>query len=509
LKFNLNSFVRLKGWVFWPPFLLLVTALIYSLVDSASFLEQVTDINNWILKHFDWLFSYTSFFMVLVCVAIMVSPIGKLKIGGKDAVPILNRWRWFTVILCTTIAVGILFWGVAEPLYHLQGPPKSLGADPMSNEAENFSISTVFMHWSFTPYAIYAIPALLFALAYYNRRRSYSLGSILFPFIPADRSGKLNTILDAVCLFALVAGMSAVLGVGILSLSGGIAQLTGTATTPWILGLITIAIVATFTISAASGLLKGIKTLSAINVVIFIGIALFVLLFGPTAEIFGYMGKGLGEYVTNFVPQSLGTGDYSDTEWTHSWTTFYWANWMAWAPITALFLGRIGYGYTVREFMLFNWIIPACFSILWMSIFSGTSLHMELSGTGDLIKSLNENGTESIIYVIFNELPLSLLLIPVFLIAVFISYVTAADSNTEAMSGISTTGISPESPGSPVAIKFLWGIIIGLMAWTMVSFAGIDGIRMLSNLGGFPALILLLAATIGMVVLLVRYRKKD
>ncbi len=488
--------------VFWPPFLLLLAALIYSMVDKEGFLTHATAANNWILTHFDWLFNSTSFFMVLLCVVVFFSPLGKLKIGGKQATPLLSRWRWFSIILCTTIAVGILFWGVAEPLYHLQSPPASAGILPMSANAESFSMATVFMHWSFTPYAIYAIPALLFALGYYNKKRAFSLGSVLFP-ITRNNIPWLGTVLNAVCLFALVAGMSAVLGAGMLSLSGGVVALTGVATSSWLLAGIALAIVATFTISAASGLLKGIKTLSAINVLLFIGISLFVLLAGPTNNIVGYLGTGLKEYVTNFVPHSLSAGAFNDASWTHSWTTFYWANWMAWAPVTALFLGRIAYGYTVREFLVFNWIIPACFGILWMSIFSGTSLHFALSEV-NLIETLQTGGPESVIYRIFDQLPGATVLTIVFLIAVFISYVTAADSNTEAMSGISATGISPDSPSAPNYIKYLWGVVVGLVAWVMVSYAGIDGIKMLSNLGGLPSLFLMVAACIGVVVLLAK-----
>jgi len=186
----------------------------------------------------------------------------------------------------------------------------------------------------------------------------------------------------------------------------------------------------------------------------------------------------------------------------HSWTTFYWANWMAWAPITALFLGRISYGYTVRQFMLFNWLIPAGFGIVWMSIFSGTSLYFELYEKMGLVKVLNANGPDIIIYKIFDNLPFANVLSILFLLTVFISYVTAADSNTEAMSAISTVGISPESSEPPKFIKYLWGFLIGLVAWIMVSYAGVDAVKILSNLGGLPSLFLMVLLCIVLIKLL-------
>lgn len=422
--------------------------------------------------------------MVVLCIAVYLSPIGNIKIGGELAKPLLSKWRWFSIVLCTTIAVGILFWGASEPLYHISEPPKG-----MMGTAE-FAMSAIFMHWSITPYAIYTIPALLFALGYYNYNRKYSLGAMLFPLndLPNRR---IIIAIDAICLFALAAGMSAVLGVGMLSLAGAILNSSAFLDKPLLLGFIGMAIVAAFTVSAASGLLKGIRILSVINISIFIAISLFVFLAGPTSFITSNAIEGLRSFFVNFIPHSLSIGSYGDKAWMHSWTTFYWANWMAWAPITALFLGRISYGYTVRQFILYNWLIPAGFGILWISIFSGTSLYLEIHEKMDLLQALNELGPDVIIYKIFDHLPLAKVLSGVFLFTVFLSYVTAADSNTEAMSSISTRGINPEASNPPKFIKFSWGILVGLVAWVMVSYSGVEGVKMLSNLGGLPSLFLM------------------
>ena len=476
---------KLNQPVFWPPFILLIISLVISLIEKDAFIKKMHTVNSWILSHFDWLFSYTSFAMVLLCIAAYISPIGKVKIGGKDATPILSKWRWFSIILCTTIAVGILFWGVSEPLYHISSPPDGIHGDAA------FAMSSVFMHWSITPYAIYTIPALLFALGYYNFNKKYSLGAMLFPIERLNSNSWLITAIDAICLFALAAGMSAVLGVGMLSLAGGILNSTEVEHKPLLLGVIGLAIVLSFTISAASGLLKGIRILSGINVAIFIVICVIVLTVGPTSFILENALGGMKTYIVNFFPHSLSSGSFGDKEWMHSWTTFYWANWMAWAPITALFLGRISYGYTVRQFILFNWIIPAGFGIIWMSIFSGTSLYFEIKENLGLVDILNEKGPEVIIYQIFNNLPFARGLTILFLLTLFISYVTAADSNTEAMSAVSSKGITPESSNPPRFIKYLWGFIIGMVAWVMVSYAGVDGVKMLSNLGGLPSLFLM------------------
>jgi len=186
-------------------------------------------------------------------------------------------------------------------------------------------------------------------------------------------------------------------------------------------------------------------------------------------------------------------------EWQYSWTIFYWANWFAWAPIAALFLGRLAVGYTVRQLIHFNLIFPSLFAILWMTIFSGTALHFDISGNGVLYDLMLANGEENVMYAVFNKLPFGKLVSTITLIMVFISYVTAADSNISAMSAISTNGINPDNPEAPLWIKVVWGTLIGVITWVMISSAGIDGIRILSVLGGFPALFIIILVGIGVV----------
>ena len=222
----------------------------------------------------------------------------------------------------------------------------------------------------------------------------------------------------------------------------------------------------------------------------------FVVIAGYTGG-FSYFIPSLKAYITDLFSGSLNI--LRDEEWSNSWTTFYWANWMAWAPITALFLGRLAYGRTVREFMVVNWILPSIFAIIWMTIFGGNFLFIEMEGIFEFKQLLEDQGPESIIYGLFNLLPFSPIIIAAFLFTTYISYVTAADSNTEALGGISSLGISPEKPSPDVKIKILWGAIIGATAITAINYAGIDGIKMLSNVGGLPSLFLIVLIIISLL----------
>lgn len=490
---------QINGWQFWPPFVLMTAAVACSIAMPESFQLAMNGVNDWIIDNCYHWFNYTAFCMVLLCVAALFSPVAKVKIGGANAVPLFSRWRWFSIVLCTSVAVGILFWGTAEPLFHLNGPPATMSDRAMESLAP-FAMGTMFMHWSFTPYAIYCIPAILFALGFYNQRRSFSLYTMLFP-ISTRNHGSLERLINVACLFALVAGMAASLGAGLLSIAGGVERLWGIPVSGASLAAVSMVVVLTFVLSAVSGILRGIKWLSTFNLFLFAALAIAVLLMSPTLKVLEHAMDGVIAYALNFIPHSLGIGIFSDREWGSSWTTFYWANWMAWAPITALFMGRISVGYTVRDLIIVNWILPSLFSMFWMSVFSGAVIEQQLTD-GALIKVLEDQGAQAVIYQMIASMPMAGTLAALFVLSMFISYVTAADSNTVAMSGLSSRGISPNDPVPPNAVKVAWGIIVGAIAFVMISFAGIDGIKILSNLGGLPSLLLLTACCIAMIRLI-------
>lgn len=488
----------------------MLISTVLSLTHKDTFFQYVEAVNTWILETFGQVFSWTSFLCVLMIIVIYFSPVGKIRIGGAAAKPLLSKWKLFSITLCTTIATGVLFWGTAEPLYHLHQPPSSLGVTPASHEAQTFAMSTMYMHWTLTPYSIYTIMALLFALSYYNLKRPFSLGTLLYPLFGKYSQGWVGSGIDVICLFALVAGMAASLGSGVLSISGGLNEVFGLHKSMWLNAGIALAIVVFFTISAGSGLMKGIRILSDYNARAFFVLSALVFFLVAPWESLVIGAEGFADYVKNFFSRSTQLGQPLDASWSQSWTTFYWANWMAWAPVSSLFLGRIGYGYTVRQFIHFNLLLTSLFGAVWMMIFGGATLHIDGSvAEHPLFYSLQNFGPESIIYQIFNKLPLSSLLSFFFLLLVFLSMVTASDSNTSAMSGMSSTGITPENSEAPFYIKVAWGVIIGVVSWVMITYAGIDGIKMISTIGGLPALFLFIAILFAWGKLLVQGNLKE
>lgn len=524
----MSFFSELNHLVFWPPFLLLLAVVILNFTSQKSFEVATLGAQKWILINFGWLFTICAFTAVMLCIYICFSKFAHVRIGGADAKPLMSLWNWFSITICTTIAAGILFWATAEPIYHFHLPPVATGISGGSPAAANFALSTMFLHWTFTPYAIYAVVSLTFAFSYYNMKQPFSLGATVAPLVGSEWAKRAGGLIDAVCLYALVAGMAAALGAGIMAIAGGLNWLVGMPSNPWTWGAIAGVIVVCFIISSATGLMNGIRILSDINVKALMVLALVGFLFGPTIFILNLGLEAFGIYLSDFFEMNLFNGILSEQAavdeataagesrgfWSHSWTIFYWAVWLAWAPISACFLGRIAYGRTVKEFMLINFLLPALFGVAWMAVFSGTALHMEIHGLADLNAVLNDEGDSGgakfVTYKVFETFPFAIGVITFYVLSLFICFVTSADSNTTAMAAISTTGISPDNPEGNLVVKVAWGATVGTVAWVMISFAGgIEGIKIISTLGGFPAAFLFVFVIAALVRIVTRHEQLD
>ena len=502
---------KLKPWVFFPPFLLLAAAIAANFLDPTQFSASVTGAYEWVLDTFGWLVSLTSFAVVVVCVLIYVSPFGRVVIGGPKAKPLLTKWQLFVIVVTTNIAVGILFWGPVEPLSYFSHPPISTGIAPNSPAAATFAMSTVLLHWTWTPYAIPSLLGLMFAFAFYNMQRPFTLGAPLAPLLGKYSVGAGGHAIDALCLYALVMAMSASLSGAMMQIGGGINHVLGIAGPPsnLTMGLIAGAILVAAVLAAISGVKKGILLIANINTCFLIGILVFIFLFGPTRFILRFATEGFGNLLSHYFEKVLFTGAAYQDSWPQKWTEMHFSAWCAWAPIMSIFLGRIIYGHSVRTFLIFNILLPAFFTGVWMAILCGASLHLEMFQNAGLVANFEKNGVESTLYAFLQHFPRVEIVVPVFLFTAFTSFVTTADSNLSAMSSISAAGISPERPESSMFIKIAWGATIGVVAWIMATMAHLEGIRMLSSLGGVPGLFLCAVAIIAAVRVMLNPYKYD
>lgn len=478
---------KIRGKVFLPPWLLMVVILVLNLTNYDAFIRLIDACTGWIMDHFTGGFCLLAFLSVVLVVATYFSPMGRVKIGGPESQPMVSYKNYVWIVLCTIMAAGIMFWSCAEPMYHLYQPPAHLAGGSGSAEALVWAMDTMFLEWTLTPMCIYGLPAILFAFVFYNMKLPFSIGAMLAPALGNRWAKRLMPVVDVICLFALCTGMAASLGQGVLLLGGGIEDYSGgllqSGMAIWFIS--TVVIVVMFVVAAVTGVARGIRKLSNINSVLYLILGILVLLFGPTVFILNFGLESLGNFLADFFRISLFTGATGGSEWVQSWPGFYWCNWLAWMPVTAVFLGKISKGYTIRQMIRTIVFIPALFSMAWIMLFSGMAVYRQLQD-GSVYAAMQAGGTEAATYSVLNALPLSRIIILLFLAVLLISFVTAADSNTNAMSSLCTEGLTADDTESPVILKVIWGVTIGAVCFIMLMSYGVDGIKKLSNLGGFP-----------------------
>jgi choline-glycine betaine transporter len=499
---------KIRWPIFLIPWLLVVATVAINFISGDAFNAMIMTFTDFTLGKFGWLFTIVTLTVVILIAVAYFSPFGNVRLGGSKARPMMRRTNYVWIVLCTIMAAGILLWAVAEPMYHYFAPPVHITAE--SPDAITWLMETIFLEWTFTPMCIYGVPAVLFAFCFYNMKRQNSIGSMLYPAISEKWSLKLSPVVDVLCLFALVVGMAASMGSAVFLISDGASSLTGAFTsgnTSWI--IVAAVIVAAFVTSAATGIMKGIRVLSTVNSYIYFGLGLFVFLVGPTFFVLDLIVESFGAYISDFFRRSLFISAADGDGWAKWWPVFYWCNWLAWMPVTSVFLGRISRGYSVREAINVIVIIPSLFSVVWLGLFSGTSVNFELAGLG-IHDAMVQGGTASATYAVLQNLPLAVITIPLFLLIVFVSFVTASDSNTNAMSGLCMGGDKGEDVESPLWMKIVWGATIGVVCCVfIVAFQTTDALKYESNLAGFPIVFLLVVLCISFIKVLRNPAKYD
>lgn len=499
-----NTNLSIRTLVFYPSFILLFIALIYSIVDKTGFYSMANAANLWVLKNLGWTYSFTSFLCLVTIIIVYFSPLGNVVLGGKSAKPILSKTNWATITLCTAMAAGALFWGIAEPIYHIANPPA--GILPNSAESAKFAMETMILHWSIHPYSLYTLPVIAFAFAFFNMKKPFSVISqisiITDKFhIKTNSTNLFPQILDTTLLFSMGLGILGVICTGTLNMGGALKEILNTKsqTTTW--SIILIVLTTCFILSSISGIQKGIKFLSNLNVVIYIILLLLIFVIGPSAFMIDGTIESIGSTLSQLPKKLLMTGAYENDPWPKNWTVFYAGSWASWAPISACFLARLGVGYKIKDLIAINFGIPVLFNIVWCGIFSNLAIYYQLSGQVDLAHVLNTQGAEAVIYTLLRQLPYSSLIIWLFFIALVLSMITAMDSTTNSIAALSTTGISPDEQESPVILKILWGSLFAILSYIMLTISGIDGIKLVSNLGGLPNIFILFGAIICVLII--------
>lgn len=505
-----NENTTLRAMTFFPPFLILAAFVVLSMISQETFLGMINNINNWIIANLGWAASVLALAIVIVAFWAMFSKFGNVRIGGEDAKPELSNFAWFTIALTTTMAAGVLFWGPGEPIAHYLYPPTEIyGIEPLTPEAMKFSMETMFLHWTIIPYAMYTVPAVVFAFMYYNAKKPFSIACQISPLM-GERCYRPRwmQVIDAVTLFAIGAGMAGSVAQAFMNISGGISKMTGIPSDARMWLVVGIVVGVTTVATAVSGIQKAMKHISNINVYGFAVFLLFLLLFSNAPFLLNLSTEAMGGFIGTFFERTLITGASVDSQWPQWWTTFYWFSWMAWAPTSGAFMGRIAYGRKVKHILGMYIGVCASISALWMVLVSGTALWVQKAGLADLCAAYDK-GVENVPYDMLAALPGGTIIIPLFVILIFLSTVTACNSNVIAMAGISTRGISPDNPEAPIWLKLIWGVVAMAVGYIMIASVGVNGVKIIANFGGMFAALIMIGATASLGILIKKHKQFD
>lgn len=450
-----------------------------------------------VTKNFGWLYLWTVLALVAFAFFLAVSRYGNLKLGAEDDEPEFSISTWFSMLFAAGMGIGLVFWGVAEPISHYSSAPP--GIQPGTPEAANAAMRYAFFHWGLHPWAVYGIVALAIAFFQY-RRQGVALISESTKALPWAPIRRMSGLFNVLAIVATAFGVAASLGMGALQINTGLEVVFGLPVSKTAQVGIILVTTAVFVTSAVTGVTKGIKLLSTVNMVVAAALTLAVFLLGPTVAIIDTLTNTLGSYLSEFIRMSLRMTPFRDSSWVGGWTLFYWAWWISWSPFVGLFIARVSRGRTIREFIIGTVLAPSLAAFIWFSVFGGTALYMEIWGHVPIVDAVKAD-VSTALFTMFGAMPLGMLMSIVATLLVFVFFVTSGDSATLVL-GIMSTGGNPDPSAK---IKMIWGALVAGIAISLLLAGGLKAIQTATILFALPFTLVILL----MVVSLWRAIRED
>ena len=446
---------------------------------------------NFLSTNFAWLYCLAMTLFVVFSIWLgFFSKYKNMRLGPDDSKPEYSDLSWFSMLFSAGMGVGLVFWGVAEPLNFFVHP---VGLEPGSKAAMGFAFSKAFLHWGIHPWANYAVLALALAFMQFRKGKPALISSIFIPLVGEEKTqGWLGHLIDILALFATAAGVATSLGLGVLQINSGLHFLFNVPETQIVqLGLI-VFLAVIYIATAITGIDKGISFVSNLNVKIAVLIMMLLVVVGPTVPILNNLLEGTGLYISSLVSYSLSVGAFTDPAWYRSWTVFYWAWWVAWAPFTGSFIARISRGRTIGEFVRGVLLLPAAFSLIWFAVFGTLGMQLDMPLVQKAISS-----TSTALFTVLKEYPLGLVSSLILFVLICTFFITSANSATFVLGMYSEEGTMTPSNRS----KIIWGVLMAVLAAVMM-LASTDGLTMLqilSIVAAFPFLFIMLASMVALV----------
>lgn len=470
-----------KNTVFYVSLIIVGIIAVWSVAFNDSFTVVANAAFKVLTTDFGWLYLISMIIFFGFIVYFAFGKYGKIRLGSDDSRPEYSNITWFGLLFGCGMGVGLVFWGVAEPLTYYLNPTD--GIEAASQASANFAFENFFMHWGILPWANYAVIGLALAYFMFRKNKKGLLSVMLEPLIGEKlANGWLGKVVDILGVFATVAGVVTSLGLGTLQINAGFNYLFGVPINLVVEIIIIIIVSFLYIGSAVSGLDKGIKIISDTNLYVAIGLLAVCFIVGPKVETLNAFVNGMGQYIGNFIPTALKINSYSDNSWFGSWRLFYWAWFIAWAPFVGVFVARISKGRTIREFILGVVLVPTIASCIWGAVFGNLGINLGEKGLMAIEKLQEAVATPEVgLFVVLGQYPLGFILSLVALVSLCAFFVTSANSGVYVLSMLSTDGaINP-----PNGRKILWGVIQSVMAIGLLMAGGLKPLQTISLVAAF------------------------
>ena len=478
--------------VFFTSSLAILVLLIYAASNPDQANTFFQSLQDTVAQNGGWFYILTVAIILLTVVILGFSRYGDIRLGPDHATPEFSKLTWLSMLFAAGMGIGLMFFGVAEPVMHFLAPPT---ADPNSLAAVKEAMKTTFFHWGVHPWAIYAAVALVLGYFAYRHQLPLTLRSALYPLIGERIYGWPGHLVDIFAVTSTIFGVSTSLGFGAAQINAGLSYVFGIPSTTGVqIGLMA-GVVGIAIISVTTGLDKGIRRLSEANMLLAVALLVFVLVLGPTVFLLQAYLQNMGAYASDIVRNTLNLFAYAKTDWIGGWTIFYWGWWLAWAPFVGLFIARISYGRTIREFVMGVLLIPTAFTLLWMTVFGNTAIDMVLVQGKDALASMVNEDTSVALFVFLENFPFSSVLTLLAVLMVVIFFVTSCDSGAMVVDMLCSNGRND----TPLWQRIYWAVSVGVVAAILLYAGGLGALQTMTIVAALPFSVILLVALFGLM----------
>ncbi|MDG5799911.1 BCCT family transporter [Marinilabiliaceae bacterium ANBcel2] len=470
--------------VFWPATILIVLFISITLIVGEPMAQVFSNTQNAISHNFGWLFIIAVNLFFIFSLVIGFGKYGGIRLGGEKAEKEFSTTAWFAMLFSAGMGIGILFWGVAEPVFHYMNPP--VGEGRTIESAQN-AMDLSFLHWGFHAWGIYALVGLSLAFFAFNRNQPLTIKSVFLPLLGKRVNGPIGNVIDVFAVLATLFGLATSLGLGVKQVSGGLHHVFGTPNTVGMQVFLIIIITMAATVSVITGIKRGVRFLSEWNVRIAGLLLLVVLIIGPTLFILKSFVQNTGGYINSILQVASWTEAFKDVGWQGSWTVFYWAWWISWSPFVGMFIARVSKGRTIREFIFGVLLVPSLITFLWLTAFGGSAIWMDLKGTADNLGERIIADESTALFVFFEQFPFGSVASILGVMLVISFFITSSDSGSLVIDSITAGG----KLDAPVGQRVFWANTEGAVAAVLLLGGGLTALQTAAVTTGLPFLIIL------------------